>query len=117
LKKRAIGQKSAEADVRSQPSRDPTAMSSKPASPVVSQRPATRADFHRILGSLEDPKIIDILKLNPTVADLEEAAMCVTGDHDVLARDGHHVSSVAVRIAEIIAADEEDDEPPPVPEA
>lgn len=89
-------------------------MSSKPSAfPTASQQPASRADFHRILGSLEDPKIIDILELKPTVEDLEQAAMCVAGDHDVLAKDGHPVSSVAARVAEIIAADEEDDEPSP----
>ena len=92
-------------------------MSSKPSAfSAVNRQPVTRADFHRVLGSLEDPKIIDILKLNPTVEDLEQAAMCAAGDHDVLAKDGHPVSDVAVRVAEIIAADEEDDEPPPVPE-
>lgn len=92
-------------------------MFSKPSAfPAASQQPATRADFHRILGSLEDPKVIDILKLNPTVEDLEQAAVCAAGDHDVLAKDGHQVSDVAVRVAEIITADEEADEPPPVPE-
>ncbi len=85
-------------------------MSDKSVPSAASRRPATRADFHRILGSLEDPKIIDILKLNPTVEDLEQAAMCVAGDHDVLAKDGHEVSSVATRVAEIIAADEEEEE-------
>jgi hypothetical protein len=93
-------------------------MSSKPASPGTSaQQPATRADFHRILGTLEDPKIIDILELNPTVADLEEAAMCVAGDQDVLAKGGHRVSSVAARVAEIITADEEEDDAPLPPPA
>ena len=91
-------------------------MSSKPSAfSAVNRQPATRADFHRVLGSLEDPKIIDILKLNPTVEDLEQAAMCAAGDHDVLAKDGRQVSNVAVRVAEIIAADEENDEPPPAP--
>ncbi|HEY6983215.1 hypothetical protein [Reyranella sp.] len=94
-------------------------MSSRPAFPDASRRPAARADFHRILGSLEDPKVIDILELNPTVADLEQAAICIAGDHDVLARDGHRVSSVAARVVEIIAGDEEQDDEPlsPSPEA
>ncbi len=74
-------------------------------------RPATREDFERILGNLDDPKVIDILELNPTVADLEEAAMCVAGDHDVLAKSGHHVSAVAAQVVEILTADEEEEPP------
>ena len=94
-------------------------MSSRPASPDASRQPATRADFHHILGALDDPRVIDILELNPTVADLEQAAICVAGDHDVLAKGGHRVSSIAARVAEIIAADEEQDDEPtsPLPEA
>lgn len=103
--------------MRFQFSKDTVAMPIKPASAAASRQPATRADFHRILGSLDDPKIIDILGLNPTVSDLEQAAICVAGDQDTLAKGGHRVSSVAVRVAEIIvAAEEEDSTPPPSPE-
>ena len=89
-------------------------MSGNPASSAsaAGQQPATRADFHRILGSLEDPRIVEILDLNPTVADLEQAAICVAGDHDVLAKSGRPVSRIAVQVAEIIAADEDDEVPP-----
>ena len=106
--------------MRFQFSKDTVAMPIKPASAAASCQPATRADFHRILGSLDDPKIIDILELNPTVSDLEQAAICVAGDQDTLAKSGHRVSSVAVRVAEIIvAAEEEEDDStsPPSPEA
>ena len=33
----------------------------------------SRDDLRRVLGELDDPKIIDILALNPSLADLEEA--------------------------------------------
>ena len=117
LNEQVVGQESLPVGVCRRLPGDVTVMSSKPSAfSLANQQPATRADFHRILGSLEDPKIIDILKLNPTVEDLEQAAVCAAGDHDVLAKDGHQASNVAVRVAEIITADEEDDEPPPVPE-
>lgn len=80
-------------------------------SPTSTARPAAREDFERILGSLEDPKVIDILELNPSVADLEEAAMCMAGDQDVLARSGHHVSAIAAKVVEILTAEEEEPEP------
>jgi len=86
-------------------------MSKKPARPDPIHRPASREDFHRILGELDDPRVIEVLALNPSVQDLEEAAICMAGDHDVLAKSGHHVSHAASRVIEILtAADEE--EPP-----
>ena len=75
----------------------------------AASRPVRREDFERILGSLEDPKMIDLLKLKPSVKDLEEAAICLAGDHDVLAKSGHHVSPVAFRVVEIVTAAEEEE--------
>ncbi len=87
---------------------------SKKAKPAAKPHHAapTADDLRRILGELEDPKVIEILELNPEVADLEEAAMCMAGDHDVLAKSGHHVSATAGKIVEILTADEEDEERP-----
>lgn len=72
---------------------------------------ASREDLRRILGDLDDPRIMDILALQPSVADLEEAHVCLAGDSDVLAKGGHRVSGTAVRIAEILAEEEEEDIP------
>lgn len=84
-------------------------MSKNPAHSDQLHRPANRDDFHRILGELEDPRLMEILALNPSVQDLEEAAICMSGDHDVLAKSGHHVSHTASRVIEIMtAADEEE---------
>jgi hypothetical protein len=70
---------------------------------------ANRDDLQRILGDLSEPKLIEILELKPSVEDLEEATMCLAGDHDVLAKSGHHVSATAGRIVEILAEREEDE--------
>jgi hypothetical protein len=72
-------------------------------------RPATREDFRRILGELDEPRVIDVLELHPTVADLEEAAICLAGDQDVLAKGGHPISLVANQVIEILSADEGED--------
>ncbi len=74
---------------------------------------ASRDDLQRILGDLSEPKLIEILELKPSVEDLEEATMCLAGDHDVLAKSGHHVSATAGRIVEILAEGEEEEGPPP----
>ncbi len=80
-------------------------------SPLGATRSATRQDLCQILGALDDPKIICILELNPTIETLEEAAICVAGDQDILAKSGHHVSAIAEKIVEILTPDEEDEPP------
>ncbi len=71
----------------------------------------TGEDLRRILGELEAAKLIEILELEPELTDIEEAAMCMAGDQDVLAKSGHHVSGTAGRIVEILSAGEEDEAP------
>jgi hypothetical protein len=69
--------------------------------------PAGSAEVRRILGELEDAKVAEILSLEPSVADLEDVAVCMAGDHDVLAKSGHHVPVTAARIIELLAEQEE----------
>jgi len=64
--------------------------------------------IRRILGSLTDKKLAEILKLSPVLADVEAAAMCLAGDHDVLVKSAHHMSGVVEDIVEIVSADEEE---------
>jgi hypothetical protein len=75
----------------------------------------SRDDLQRVLGELDDPKLIDILALDPSLGDLEEAVVVATGDHDLLAKRGHGVSPTAVRIAEILSADEDEKDSPAGP--
>ena len=72
---------------------------------------AEREDVKHILGDLDEAKIIQILELNPSLADLEEAAARATGDADILAKGGHSPSGIATAIVEIVVADEEEEEP------
>lgn len=71
---------------------------------------ATSDDLRRILGELDGPRVIEILELAPTVADIEEAMTCLAGDDDVLAEEDHRISGVARRIVEILTAAEEENE-------
>lgn len=88
-------------------------MSRQPSTSSVRLATVSRDDLHRILGEIDDAKVMTILALNPSLADLEEAAIWATGDGDVLARDGRPLSGVAADIFDILTADEE--EPPPMP--
>jgi hypothetical protein len=74
---------------------------------------ATAADVKAILGDLDEDKIIEILALKPTIADLEEAAIWATGDGDVLAKSGRPLAGTVADIVDIIVPEEE--EPPPIP--
>lgn len=70
---------------------------------------ATAEDVASILGNLDATKMLPILKLRPTVADLEEASMYLGGDTDVFG-PGPQLKGVASQIVTILTADEE--EPP-----
>jgi hypothetical protein len=73
-------------------------------------RPATSTDIRKVLGDLDDAKVSEILALKPSIADLEDVAICMAGDHDVLAKSGHHVPATAARIVELLADEEEEPE-------
>lgn len=71
-------------------------------------RPAASADIRKILGDLDDAKVAEILALKPSLADLDDVAVCMAGDHDVLAKSGHHVPLTAARIVELLADEEQE---------
>lgn len=79
-------------------------------SPNMTARPAASGDIRKLLGDLDDAKVAEILTLKPSLADLEDAATCMAGDHDVLAKSGHHVPLAAARIVELLTAEEEEPE-------
>ena len=66
-------------------------------------------DVRRILGSLDDDKVVAIIALQPTVTDLEEASLWLAGDTDVFGA-GQPLKPVAGQIVDILTADE-DEEP------
>jgi hypothetical protein len=75
---------------------------------------ATHEDLRRILGHIDDRKAIEILALHPKVLEVEEAAVWAAGDGDVLAKGGRPLTGVAAEIFEMLTADEDEEEPPPV---
>jgi len=73
----------------------------------------TGDDISRLLGGLDERKTLDILALRPTFAEVEQAAVWLTGDGDVLAKSGHPLAGVVAEIVDILTPDE--DEPPKAP--
>ncbi len=72
---------------------------------------ATHDDVKSILGDLDETKMLPILALRPTVADLEEASMWLGGDIDVFGA-AEPLKGIASQIVTILTADEEAEEPP-----
>jgi hypothetical protein len=71
----------------------------------------SKDELRAIVGALDEEKIIDILNLQPTSTEMEQAVLWASGDGDLLAKSGHSISAKVAEIAEILTADE--DEPPP----
>ncbi len=69
---------------------------------------ATSDDVARILGNLDETKMLPILALRPTIADVEEASVWLGGDRDVFG-PGEPLKGLASRIVTILTADEEEE--------
>ena len=48
---------------------------------------ATHEDITGILGNIDQAKIIEIISLQPTIADVEQALLWLSGDTDVFGAD------------------------------
>jgi hypothetical protein len=73
---------------------------------------ATSDDVARILGNLDPAKMLSIMALRPTIADIEEASMWLGGDRDVFG-PGLPLKGVASQVVTILTADEEEEPPRP----
>jgi hypothetical protein len=78
-----------------------------PTAAGTGQHPATADDVRRILGDLEPGKLLDIMRLQPSILDVEKASMWLAGDPDVFGR-GMPLQPVAGDIVAILTADEDD---------
>ncbi len=72
---------------------------------------ATADDIRRILGALDDTKLLDIVALRPTILEVEEASLWLAGDPDVFGA-GRPLQAVAGEIVAILTADEEEEPSP-----
>jgi putative phosphoribosyl transferase len=75
--------------------------------------PASRVDaalIRSIAGDIDDAAISEILRLKPSIADIEDAARYATGDADIVGKSGHKLHAKAAEIFDILTAGEEEDE-------
>ena len=62
-----------------------------------------------VLGDVDDATTLEILGLNPTVADLEEAVTWASGSGDVLGKQARPLAGIAAQVFDILAREEEDE--------
>jgi hypothetical protein len=73
---------------------------------------ATIEDMRAILGDIDATKMLPIMALRPTIADIEEASIWLGGDRDVFGA-GQPLKGIASQIVTILTADEEEERPRP----
>ena len=73
----------------------------------------SRADLIHLVGDMDDARLAQILALEPSVAEIEEAVLWIDGEADELAKSGRALTGKAAAIFEILAADLEEEPPPP----
>lgn len=83
-------------------------MARSEADPEKHSPPATREDITDVLGAVDDGKIVAILAMEPTIRDVEEASVWLSGDADVFG-PGRPLKGVASQIVTLLTADEEEE--------
>ena len=70
---------------------------------------ATNVDITSILGPIDSDKLLEILALHPTVSEVEEAAMWLSGDPDVFGANPPVKGNVS-DIVTILTVEEEEEQ-------
>lgn len=86
-------------------------MSSSGAKAGADRAFATHDDITGILGTIDDEKLLAIMELRPTIADVEAASVWLSGDPDIFGT-GPPLQGAASGIINILTADEDEEEPP-----
>ena len=74
----------------------------------TSVKNATFEDIIAILGEIDQDKVLAIIDLRPTMAELETASLWLSGDDDVFGA-GEPLKGNAAAIVSILTADEDDE--------
>lgn len=71
---------------------------------------ATHDDLVRALGDVEASRAAAILALQPSIAEIEEAAVRLAGEEEDLADNPRQAKGVVAEILDILAVEEETEE-------
>ena len=76
---------------------------------IEEKQNASRDEIVAILGPLDEDKLIALVNLRPTVAEVEEASVWLDGDRDVFGAEPP-LRGKASDIVTLLTADQEEDE-------
>ena len=76
--------------------------------PKMSKAVATPDELRNLLGHIDPETAVKVLELQPTISELEEVSMWLTGQGNVADRAGHPLAGKPAAIYEMLAADEQD---------
>lgn len=80
-----------------------------PRNPVGSSaKAASTGDIRAILGALNENDLLEIVALRPSIRDVEEAAIWLSGDRDIFGK-GEPLKGIAAEIVTVLAPDEDDE--------
>ncbi len=68
----------------------------------------SRDELRGIVETLDDEQIIEILNLQPTSAEMEQAVLWASGDGDLLAKSGRPITAKVAEIVEILTANDDE---------
>jgi hypothetical protein len=68
-------------------------------------------ELKTIVGNIDETQLVDILKLQPTLAELEEAVAWASGDGDIVGKEGHPLTDKVSAIVDILTTEDEDEVP------
>ncbi|MDP2620786.1 MAG: hypothetical protein Q8P46_11535 [Hyphomicrobiales bacterium] len=71
---------------------------------------ATHDDLIHIIGEIDNGTAAAILALGPTVAEVEQAFMWISGEGAVVDRSGHPLAGKTAAIVDILAAEMPEEE-------
>ena len=71
---------------------------------------ATHLDVERLLGPLDPDTVMAVMKLSPTLQDIETAALHVAGEGEALP-ERHQPHGTVLAIIELVTRNEEDEGP------
>ena len=69
---------------------------------------ASREDIKSLLGDINGAKMLEIVEMGPTVAELEKASLWLSGDPDVYGAD-EPLKGKAARIVSIVTEGEDEE--------
>jgi len=70
------------------------------------QRPS--GSPHQAISTLDEGALLEILALRPTLRDVEEAALWLSGDRDIIFGAGEPLNDVVAEIVAVLSSDEDE---------